>query len=133
MPSVYKIKCLARFTYRLVLGPIPLQHLSLHTKNMRRFTVPSLAFILAFSSTVAIAAPRAAVSPVPRAAAVNVPETPLNIGSASCKIHGACSSLSPPGTCCGACILINTAVVSQDTCSQQVLTPQHILINFLFT
>ena len=97
---------------------------------MRGFTICSLASILALSSTVAVAAPRAAVSPVPKAA-VNVLERALNVESASCKKSGPCSSLRPD-TCCGACILIDSPNVSQDACSQQVLTPQHILINFLF-
>ena len=93
-----------------------------------------LVFILTLSNTLVVAAPRAAVSPVPpkAAAAINVLESALNVRSASCKIRGACSVLSPPDTCCGTCILVDSLIVSQDTCSQLRLTSQHILINFLF-
>ena len=96
-----------------------------NTMRRLRLTISSLAFTLALSSTVAFAAPRAIVS-VPKAAVVvNVLEDALNIRSASCKIRGACSVLSPPDTCCGACILIDSTIVSQDACSQleEVLTP----------
>ena len=91
---------------------------------MRGLIISSLAFILALSSTVAVAAPRAAVSPVPKG-----PKGPPGGGSPhhGCKTRGACGAKSPPGTCCGTCILIDSAIVSQDACSQQVLTAQHKL------
>ena len=86
-----------------------------------RGTVSSLALILALSSGVAIAAPKSAVSESTVGnAAVNDLEgasaSNLNVERASsgCKIHGPCSVLSPPDTCCGSCILIDSAIVSQD-------------------
>ena len=85
---------------------------------MRGITISSLAFILALSSTVAVAAPKAVV---------NVLEGDLNVRSDSCMKSGPCSVFSPPRTCCGICNLIDAEMVSQDEmiCLQQVLTPQH--------
>jgi hypothetical protein len=84
---------------------------------MRGLTISSLAFILALYSTVAVAAPKPGVSPLPYPRAAGrkkrvVEEVVLKAESPSCKIRGACSSLSPPDTCCGACILIDSAIVS---------------------
>lgn len=83
---------------------------------MRGLTISSLVFILALSSTVAVAAPRAAVSPVPNIAS-----------STSCKISGHCSIFNPE-ICCGACELIDNEAVGRDACSQ----PFSILINLPF-
>ena len=140
---MYKGKCLGPRspTFNLV---VPLQQSSLQKKQMLMrglATISSLAFILALSSKVAVAAPRAADSPVPKAAE-NVLEGTLNDRSATttttsgCTMRGPCgSSIQPEETCCGPCLLIDSGVVSQDACLQQVLTPQHkvILINFSFT
>ena len=85
-------------------------------------------FILVLSSTVAFAAPRGAVSPPPKAvAAVGT----LNVRSASCKIHGACSVFSPPDTCCGTCVLVGEVAVSQSCFSHSSESTDFLLTSYL--
>jgi hypothetical protein len=81
--------------------------------------VSSLVLILALSTTVTIAAPKAAVSESRAANAVEEASvsssTTVESASTGCLIHGTCSILSPPDYCCGFCLVVNSATVSQDT------------------
>jgi hypothetical protein len=125
LPSVYNLKgeCLGLdlSIFDFVPNPISLQPHCIYRIIMRGLSLAPAFIILVLSSTLAFAAP---------GAAVNVLEGDLNVRSASCKIHGTCSVFNT-ATCCGTCILITDVAVSQRAFSQQVLIPQHIFIDFL--